>query len=438
MSHLSGPILAAHWFRRDLRLEDNTALHHALRSGYPVLPVFIFDRDILDLLPRRDARVSFIHQRLAQLQAQLAALGSSLVVRYGRPADVWQDLADTYALHAVYTNHDYEPYARQRDAAIGAQLQARGIGFHTFRDQVLLEKDEVLTAGGTPYTVFTPYARRWRETLTTGRLRPFETDWDAFYRQPATGLPSLGSMGFEDGAFAFPPATPDEATIRAYDQQRNYPARPGTTRLGLHLRFGTLSIRSLATQALALNATYLNELVWREFYQQILWHFPHVVDQPFKPAYAAIPWRNDEGEYQRWCQGRTGYPIVDAGMRELNATGYMHNRVRMITASFLAKHLLIDWRWGEAYFAEKLLDFELASNNGGWQWAAGCGTDAAPYFRIFNPEAQMKKFDPDLRYVRTWVPEYGTPAYPREIVSHPLARERCLEAYRSALKAEPA
>lgn len=428
--------MIACWLRRDLRLDDNTALFHALTSGKPVVPVFIFDRHILDALPRQDARVAFIHETLTRLHAQLAALGSSLVVRYGHPEAIWPELCETYRLTAVYTNHDYEPYARQRDGQLGEYLAGQGVAFHTFRDHVLLEKEEVLTQAGKPYTVFTPYSKQWRQALTPERLRSWETEahFGALHRQPPVAIPSLAEMGFAAVDLAFPDPVPDRDIIQVYDQKRDFPAQRGTTRLGLHLRFGTLSIRKLARVARELNETYLNELIWREFYAQILWNFPHVAMGPFRPEYAAIPWRDAPAEFEKWCRGETGYPLVDAGMRELNATGYMHNRVRMVVASFLSKHLLLNWQLGEAYFAEKLLDFELASNNGGWQWAAGCGTDAAPYFRVFNPEAQMKKFDPELRYVRKWVPEYGTPAYPREIVPHKVARERCLAAYRGVLK----
>lgn len=425
------------WLRRDLRLEDNAALYQALISGRPVMPVFIFDRSILDDLPRRDRRVAFIHQVLQQLQQQLAGMGSSLVVRYGFPEQVWAELAKEYQIEAVYTNHDYEPYARQRDPEIAALLEARGIAFHTYKDQVIFEKEEILSGQGKPYSVFTPYSNNWRTSLRPEMLKayPTEAHFSSFFPAPVVPIPELNSMGFEAGDWTFPAKQPDENIVRVYDQQRDFPAVQGTTRMGLHLRFGTLSIRELVRTTRALNATYLNELIWREFYMQILWNFPHVAQRPFRPQYAHIPWRNNETEFAAWCAGKTGYPLVDAGMRELNETGYMHNRVRMVVASFLTKHLLINWQWGEAYFAEKLLDFELAANNGGWQWAAGCGTDAAPYFRVFNPESQLKKFDPEMKYVRKWVPEYGTPAYPRPIVEHSTARQRALDTYKTALQA---
>lgn len=429
---------AAFWFRRDLRLDDNNGLYEALRSGLPVLPVFIFDRAILDQLARRDARVEFIHKALGDMQAQLVEMGSSLVVRAGKPEAVWAELLREYPISAVYTNHDYEPYARQRDEGIAALLRAQGTAFHTFKDQVIFEKDEVLSGGGTAYTVFTPYSRKWRQQLTTEHVAERQTEplFPAFRKTSAQEIPSLAALGFEASGLSFPPRLPDKEIIRHYDQKRNFPAEAGTTHVGLHLRFGTLSLRKLVRVAQALNDTYLNELIWREFYMQFLWHFPYVAEGPFKKEYSRVPWRDDAESFERWKNGETGYPLVDAGMRELNATGYMHNRVRMVVASFLSKHLLIHWQWGEAYFAEKLLDFELSSNNGGWQWAAGCGADAAPYFRIFNPEEQLKKFDARLQYTRKWVPEYGTPRYARPIVEHKSARERCLAAYKSALNRE--
>ncbi|MEL6674923.1 MAG: deoxyribodipyrimidine photo-lyase [Bacteroidota bacterium] len=425
-----------HWFRRDLRLDDNTALFHALSSGHPVIPLFIFDREILDELPQQDARVDFIHRRLSEIQTQLTALGSSLLVYYGKPEEVWPQILADYPVVAVHTNHDYEPYAKTRDEHIGEFLAGQGVSFMTWRDQVIFEKEEILTGAGGPYTVFTPFSKKWKAMLTEERLASFDTEslFGNFFPTEPLAIPSLAEMGFAPSQIAFPPSIADPEVIKVYDQRRNFPAIPGTTRLGLHLRFGTISIRKLTRQARLLNETYLNELIWREFYMQILWNFPHVVSGPFRPAYAAIPWRNVEEEFNAWCEGKTGYPMVDAGMRELNETGYMHNRVRMVVASFLTKHLLINWQWGEAYFAEKLLDFELSSNNGGWQWAAGCGTDAAPYFRVFNPESQLKKFDGKGAYVRKWVPEWETPAYPNPIVEHKFARERCLAAYQSVLK----
>lgn len=431
------------WFRRDLRLSDNAGLYHALQGDRPLVPLFIFDTDILDYLPRRDARVEFIHRALGVLSAGLRAVGSDLVVRVGKPAEVWEQLLEAYEIGTVYTNRDYEPYAIRRDDAIAKLLAQKGVGFKTYKDHVVFEKDEVLKDDGQPYVVFTPYSAKWRARLQS-RL---ESDGVSFYlkpypvekylanmwRTPPLPMPALADMGFEPAGIPFPEAEVTQGLIRGYENTRNFPAMRGTSRLGVHFRFGTISIREKARKALALSDTFVNELIWRDFYSQILAHFPHVAEGPFKPQYARVPWRDDPEAFERWKAGMTGYPIVDAGMRELSATGFMHNRVRMITASFLSKHLLLDWRLGEAWFAEKLLDFDLASNSGGWQWAAGCGTDAAPYFRIFNPAEQTKKFDKNLEYVKKWVPELNSSRYPKPIVDHAFARQRCLEAYKSAL-----
>ncbi|MBX2926886.1 MAG: deoxyribodipyrimidine photo-lyase [Saprospiraceae bacterium] len=436
------------WYRRDLRLNDNAGLYHALRGPYPVLPLFIFDTNILeDLEDKKDARVEFIHDHVAALSEQLAGMGSSIRVEHGDPATVWKQLLSTLPIGAVYTNRDYEPYALERDAAVKALLDGRGIPFRTFKDHVVFEQQEVVKDDGLPYTVFTPYSRKWRAKLQSRpkaaatdsaqsfylKSYPTEQYFDRFVKTPPAAVPLLESMGFERTGLVFPSAEVARGLIRNYDKTRNTPGIMGTSRLGIHFRFGTVSIREKARHALALNDTYLNELIWRDFYAMILANFPHVADRAFRPDYDRIAWRDDEDAFQRWCEGRTGYPLVDAGMRELSATGFMHNRVRMVTASFLTKHLLIDWRRGEAWFAQKLLDFDLASNNGGWQWAAGSGTDAAPYFRVFNPLAQQQKFDPDFTYIHRWVPEYGTPEYPMPIVEHKFARERCLEVYKAGL-----
>ncbi len=440
------------WFRRDLRLEDNAGLYHALKAGLPVQPIFIFDKNILDdLEDKTDARVTFIHQQIERLSEELKALGSTILVKYGRPAEVWQKIAAQPNIDTVFTNHDYEPYALERDLAIQSLLSTHGIGFKTFKDHVVFEKNEVVKDDGLPYTVFTPYSRKWLAKLDSRASKLYGQNGEqvpvSFFlksyptlryagqlaKAAQQSIPSLAEMGFEASTLTFPSKEVAQGIIRQYDQTRDFPAINGTSRLGLHFRFGTISIREKARKALSLNKTYLNELIWRDFYAMILSHFPHVVGNPFRPEYNHVPWQNDEGMFKAWCEGRTGYPLVDAGMRELNATGYMHNRVRMVTASFLTKHLLVDWRWGEAYFAKKLLDFDLASNNGGWQWAAGCGTDAAPYFRIFNPDSQQLKFDKDLKYIKRWVPEFGTMAYPKPIVEHKMARERCLAAYKVGL-----
>lgn len=424
------------WFRRDLRLDDNAGLYHALKAGVPVLTVFIFDTDILDGLEEKaDKRVHFIHNALVAMQQVLEKAGSTLHVLYGKPIDCYRRLIELYDVKAVYTNHDYEPYATKRDGEIKELLAQHNIPLYTFKDQVIFEKSEVVKDNGEPYTVFTPYSRKWKEQFNDFYLKPYPVEKykDHFYKREPPPLPSLQDIGFVPAPPGVGAARLDEDIARRYDKVRDVPGIEGTTRLSVHLRFGTVSIREIATRAQELNATLLNELIWREFYQCILWHFPYVVNGAFKKEYDNIRWRNNEKEFELWCAGQTGYPIVDAGMRQLNATGFMHNRVRMIVASFLTKDLLIDWRWGEAYFAQKLLDYDLAANNGGWQWAAGSGCDAAPYFRVFNPYLQTQKFDPDMKYIRHWVPEYEQLTYAQPIVDHAMARERCLKTYKAAL-----
>ena len=425
------------WFRRDLRLIDNAGLYHALKSNNPVLPIFIFDKNILDdLASSSDRRVGFIHAALEEMQSALTKMGSSLEVFYSTPAETFEKLFKKYKIEKVFTNHDHEPYAIERDDDIAALLKTKAASLHTFKDQVIFEKDEVIKDDGKPYTVFTPYSRKWKATFNEFHFKAYPTEkyFKNFYLQAAQAIPSLASMGFNNIDHSFPSKALHEQLVKKYREQRDFPAVAGTSKLGVHLRFGTVSIRQIARQCMGLSETFLNELIWRDFYQMILWHFPHVgKGKAFKPAYDHIEWRRDEGEFEKWCNGQTGYPIVDAGMRELNATGFMHNRVRMIVASFLTKHLLLDWRLGESYFAERLLDFDLAANNGGWQWAAGSGCDAAPYFRIFNPYLQTKKFDPQLAYINKWVPELNEMDYPKPIVDHEFARNRCLEQYKKGL-----
>lgn len=437
MPHKSDQKIAIFWHRRDLRLEDNAGLYHALRSGLPVLCLFIFDKNILDKLDNKaDSRVTFIYDTLLSMQEKLRKEGSDLLVKYGTPQEVWEHLINEFEVGEVYTNHDYEPYARQRDHQVEALLKNRGISFNTFKDQVIFEKDEILTGQNKAYTVFTPYSRSWKAKCNEFYLSsyPIKKYMSQLLKTDGHSIPSLKEIGFRRVDASFPSSKIKPEVLEKYGERRDYPAQPGTTHIGMHLRFGTVSIRDLARRALESSGTWLNELIWREFYQQILWNFPHVGEgKAFKPDYDRIKWRNNEREFRMWCEGKTGYPLVDAGMREINATGFMHNRVRMVTASFLTKHLLIDWRWGEAYFAEKLLDFDLAANNGGWQWAAGSGTDAAPYFRIFNPAAQAEKFDPKGEYIRKWVTELNGLDYPNPIVDHKAARERCLKAYKDAL-----
>ena len=429
--------LVLFWFRRDLRLKDNHALFAALSSGLPVVPVFIFDSEILSQLEEKDdKRVSFIYVALQRLQNRLTERGSTLDVRYGKPEEILLQLLNQYNIQAVYTNHDYEPYALRRDKNIDELLATKGIAFHTFKDQVIFEKNEVVKDDGGGYLVYTPYARKWKSLFKEEYCQPFpsEKNLDQFYQQAPLPFPSLEEMGF-----VFNEAIPevkavDKSIVQHYNKTRDIPSVAGTTRMGVHLRFGTISIRQLVATALQLNEVFLGELIWREFFMQILWHHPRVESEACKTQYNNIQWRNNEDEFLRWCRGETGYPIVDAGMRELNETGFMHNRVRMIVGSFLVKDLLIDWRWGEAYFARKLLDFELSSNNGNWQWVAGCGCDAAPYFRVFNPDTQAKRFDPKGIYIRKWVPEFDSLQYPTPIVDHAFAKERCIKAYKAALQ----
>ena len=427
------------WFRRDLRLDDNRGLWEALRSGYRVLPVFIFDTHILQELPRDDARVTFLHDRLQALRSALyEACEGALAILEGTPEEVFPRLLAQWDVRAVYTNEDYEPYARKRDARVQALLQETATPFLAFKDQVVFEKSEVTKEDGAPYVVYTPYMKKWKEefrrmgSLPTYDTRPYLA---AVLSENLPQGPGLADLGFTRSAIAVPDCDLTPALIENYAATRDYPEMDGTSHLGPHLRVGTVSVRRAIREALkAGNETFWNELIWREFFMQILWHYPHTVHEAFKKPYDRIRWRNREEEFEKWKAGQTGFALVDAGMRQLNQTGYMHNRVRMLVASFLCKHLLIDWRLGEAYFAEKLLDYELSSNVGNWQWAAGSGVDAAPYFRIFNPMTQVAKFDKELRYIRKWVPEYGTTRYPAPMVDHKMARERCLETYKAALE----
>lgn len=430
-------LLSIFWFRRDLRLEDNAGLYHALKSGNAVLPLFIFDTNILDKLEdKSDARVTFIHQEIENLNKKLKNLNTSLLVKHGDPIEVWKNLLIEYNIESVYTNHDYEPYAIKRDDTLQSLFSKNQISFRTFKDQVIFEKDEILKDDRKPYVVFTPYKTKWLKTLKKFYYKPYPNRnyLNNFAKIQFEPLPSLENLGFKKNMLSFPDLE-YQNILENYANDRDFPHKDATSRIGLHLRFGTISIRELVNEAITKRSeVWLSELIWRDFYFSILWHFPHSAKDSFRPEYDHIKWRNNENEFQAWCDGKTGYPIVDAGMRQLNLTGFMHNRVRMIVASFLTKHLLIDWRWGEQYFASKLLDYEMASNVGGWQWAAGCGVDAAPYFRIFNPYEQQKKFDKELKYIKKWVPEFDDPfKYPAPIVDHKLARERCLKVYKEAL-----
>lgn len=424
------------WFRRDLRLQDNAGLHAALSGEFPVQPVFIFDENILaDLKDKTDARVSFIHQELSAMNKELASKGTSIAVYYGEPSKIWLNLIKDYEVDTVYANRDYEPYAKERDNEVSAILAKKNIELKTYKDQVILEPWEVLKKDETPYLVYTPYSKMWKKVVEDDN---FETYSSALYfdnwNKEVRSMLSLQDIGFEPTKMEIPNKRLADRTMEVYADERNFPAKDSTSRLGIHLRFGTVSIREIAARARDKSEVFYSELIWREFFMMILYYYPHAVTNNFNQKYDAVPWRNNKEEFKKWCEGKTGFPMVDAGMRELNETGFMHNRVRMITAGFLTKHLLIDWRWGEAYFAEKLLDYELSANNGNWQWAAGTGVDAAPYFRVFNPTEQIKKFDKDLIYIKKWVKEYGTDRYPEPMVDHKMARDRAISTYKEALK----
>jgi deoxyribodipyrimidine photo-lyase len=421
-----------HWFRRDLRLEDNRALELATHANFPVLPIFIFDTEILHELENDDARVSFIHERLTAMDHQLKELGSGIQVFHGQPYEVWKDILEKYDVSEVYFNKDYEPYARERDANISELLKQHGVQVHALKDHVVFEESEVMKPDGSPYTVFTPYRNKWMERFQEEiDLKESITNGENF-AQVEGNIIDINNIGFNSSAIKVRGFNLTD--LDNYEAIRNLPAKDATSYLSVHLRFGTVCPRQVFRQVSRQNISFMNELIWREFFLQIIFHFPQVVNENFKVKYDGIQWRNKEEEFERWCKGETGFPMVDAGMRQLNQSGYMHNRVRMVTASFLTKHLLIDWRWGEAYFAKKLLDFDLAINNGNWQWAAGTGCDAAPYFRVFNPTEQMKRFDPTREYVRNWVPEVDELNYAKPMVEHKIARERALKTYKIGLQ----
>ena len=423
------------WFRRDLRLDDNLGLNAALSSGLKVIPIFIFDTEIINKLEKNDLRIKMIHAALVKLNDAMLGNRCNVGMYLGNPKAVFESLLKKFKIKSVYANHDYEPYATERDKSIKSFLEKKNVTYKSFKDQVIFEKDEVVKDDGNPYKVYTPYSRKWIEKLkSTG----FETC------KSETKLNSLASLelpyltlkeiGFDEKEFDIPLFNINSKTIEKYEETRNFPYLNSTSRIGAHLRFGFVSIRKLVEKALKnSNKTYLKELIWREFFMQILWHFPYTQEKSFKPKYDSIKWLNNDEEFKKWCEGNTGYPLVDAGMRELNQTGFMHNRVRMLVGSFLCKHLLIDWRWGEKYFAKKLLDYEMSSNVGNWQWVAGCGVDASPYFRIFNPKEQIKKFDKDFKYIKKWVPEFQSSLYPKEIIDHKFARNRCLETFKAAV-----
>jgi deoxyribodipyrimidine photo-lyase len=424
------------WFRRDLRIDDNKGFFEALNGKNKVIPIFIYDTEIIDKLHNDDHRLTFIQNALGGINNAMKRNRCALRTYRGTPEAVFEKIIREFPIEKVIANHDYEPYAMERDEKVKKLLKARKIYFETHKDQVIFERNEVVKDDGNPYMVYTPYSVKWLAKFNREGIEnyPSENHLGNLYNEHPLPHMSHKEMGFEISKMVPKNFRFDDELIDQYEATRNFPAQDATSRLGVHLRFGTQSVRKLISKSASReNATFLKELIWREFFMQILWHFPHTVNQCFKKKYDRIEYRNNEEEFEKWCQGKTGYPLVDAGMRELNRTGFMHNRVRMLTASFLCKHLLIDWRWGEAYFSEKLFDYEMSSNIGNWQWSAGCGVDAAPYFRIFNPHEQIKKFDKSLDYIKTWVEDLDQSTYPEPIVAHKFARERCLKEYKLAL-----
>ena len=423
------------WFRRDLRVNDNAAFYHALKSGFPVLPVFIFDTEILDKLSdKEDKRVNFIHNKLAEMNDLFVKKNSSTLILNDTPLKAFKQIEKQFIIAEIFTNEDYEPAAIQRDKEINEYFNKKNVPFHLFKDQVIFAKSEIMKGDGTPYSIFTPYSKLWLQNFQSTNIPSYPSEkllYKLFTTDPFP-LPSLKEIGFEKTDVDVLPLNIDKETLTDYDETRNIPGIDGTSHVSIHLRFGTISIRELVEKANKLNKVYLKELIWREFFMMLLFHYPKVVNHNFNDKYDFIKWRNNEEEFKKWCDGETGFPLVDAGMRQLNEIGWMHNRVRMVVAGFLCKDLLIDWRWGEAYFAEKLLDYELSSNNGNWQWAAGTGADAAPYFRVFNPTTQIKNFDPELTYIKTWIHSFR-PGYLPEMVDHGFARKRALEVYKKAL-----
>jgi deoxyribodipyrimidine photo-lyase len=427
------------WFRRDLRLDDNTALYHALKTRENVLPLFIFNPDILEGIEFSPSeRFNFIYKTLLEVKGKLEKIGSSLVVKFGKPTDVFKNLLSQYHICSVYTNRDYEPYSTYQDLYVERFLKINKIDFFSYKDHVIFEKDELVKPDGKPYTVFTAYKNKFIEKFNNEMVHSLDTApyFHNFIRTKPFSIPTCEELGFTKQDITFPPKKLSQRLLEDYSSLKDYPSKNATSKLSVHLRFGTVSIRKITAMAALHSSSFFSELIWRNFFCQILWFYPHVATRAFKPSYDNIIWENNQDHFEAWCKGKTGYPFVDAGMRELNETGFMHNRLRMVTASFLCKQLLIDWRWGEAYFARKLLDYDLASNNGGWQWCAGTGCDATPYFRIFNPELQAKKFDTDFEYIYKWVPEYGTADYPLPIIDLKFARDRALQRYSQALGLE--
>ncbi len=424
------------WFRRDLSLKDNHGLLKALTSGYPVIPVFIFNKEIIAELHSNDSRISFIYDNLFKINQELKKYNSSLLILHDYVENAFVKIVEEFDVKSVYSNEDYEPSAIAGDKKVSALLSGKGINFYSFKNQVIFAKNDILKKDGNPYTVFTPYKKAW-----LARFKPEENavhyqseGYLSMFNKSDYVFPSLNELGFTGGIYTVRPFLPE--SIADYDQHRDFPYLDAGSYLGPHLRFGTISIRNVVQIAYKQNETFLSELIWREFFMQILFHFPYSEKNNFKKQFDFVKWRNNEEEFKLWCDGKTGYPIVDAGMNQLNKTGYMHNRLRMITAGFLVKHLLIDWRWGEAYFAEKLLDYELSSNVGNWQWAAGTGCDAVPYFRVFNPHRQQEKFDKDYKYICTHIPDFDINNYISPVVNHEFARKRAVDTYKKTKNTE--
>lgn len=408
----------------------------ALKDNQSVLPLFIFDTNVLLELEKDDSRITFIYNEIEKIKKQLAIYGSDIIVEYGEPLNVFKKLIKEYNIKQVYCNKDHEPYGIKRDLKIKDVLEKEGIPLIQHLDHLISDKDTVLKPDSNPYNVFTHYKNRFKQLIGNDKYKEYDVGlYKNNFLQISNNvkLLPLEYFGFKKTNTIFPPGSIDVEIIQKYHFTRDMPSLSGTSKLGIHLRFGTISIRELFRIAVDLNSIFLDELIWREFYAMILMHYPDVVYNSFKKKYDEIQWLNNEADFEAWKNGQTGYPFVDAGMRQLNESGFMHNRLRMVTASFLTKHLLIDWRWGEAYFAKKLLDYELSSNNGGWQWSAGSGCDAAPYFRIFNPSLQQKRFDPKVEFIQKWVSEYKTPSYPKPIVEHEFAVSRCKSVYRKGL-----
>lgn len=427
---------ALFWFRRDLRLKDNHGLFQALKSGRPVTCIYIFDTNRLSQLEKNDARITFIHNTLSDLKKELEEYGSTLDVRFGDPVKIFPHLIRVYNFRQVFANHDYDSYSTELDHKVRNLLMEHSIKFRSFKDHVIFEKNEIIDSKNEPYVTFDPYFKKWKKSITFNKVFNYKSEFylkNLFNMSPIE-FPTINQIGFEKSKIEFNSPSLSLSTIKNYDKTKTFPGiKNGTSRIGIHLRYGTISVRECVNFALSHNDSWLTELIWRDFYNQILFHFPHIENSSFKKSYDKIKWENNEELFQKWCEGNTGYPLVDAGMRELKNTGYMHSQIRIIVSSFLCKNLRIDWRWGERYFSKHLLDFDLASNIGGWQGAAGSGVESTPYFQVSNPLKQTHSFDPQLTYIKKWVPEFKNPDYPKPIVDFIESREICFKMYKKAI-----